>query len=133
MAYNYFDSRLSKKMRQRRKQADTRSVLTVSILTNRIYFSCRIFERFDLGRRRVSLVQDIESPTKIYLYCDDDNGFELTVHQYCYYVNSKKTVIEITQGFDVDIDVFEFEVANASVQIEEKEMYQLSILPPSKK
>lgn len=61
MKFFYYDSRLSVNMRQRWKKPDLRQVVSISLLTNRIYVTIKTFQCFNLGNHRMSIVQDKET------------------------------------------------------------------------
>lgn len=126
MNFIYYDSRLMGGKRQGRKKPDSREIISLSSLTNRIYVTLSAVDRLNLKVKRFSLVQDIKDKQKVYAYVDTKNGFELVNHRYCFYVNSKETVLGIKASFPNDEeDVLEFRIDDSPVRIDGKVMYRL--------
>lgn len=129
MNYIYYDSRLSGRRTQERKQPEAEVSITFSPLTGRIYFSSGAVQRFGLDINRVTFVQDENSPRDLYLFIDNKRGFKVTSYRWSDYVNSKRAVQKALDSFmgDAQEEPVKFKVAEKAEKIDGHRMFKLEV------
>jgi hypothetical protein len=124
----YYDSRINLVGRRRRKPPDLRRIITLNQTSGRIYVSAGAIEVLGLVHYRITLVQSAVEPTRLWVWPDDERGFELVYHFWCYYVNSKETIRRILDPLSEEGEVVELEVVPESEMVAGRKMFPLRLL-----